>query len=239
MRRRSAIFRKVTATTAVVAGAILLAGYLFVGPDVAAARRMIERSSRPTHPDIVKAAFVAAEDPDFFDHRRFHALRSLGSAFSGGREAGHASLTRQVVLQTGSRQHRGILRVSRELLVETLLEETTDRAILLDFFLNNVYLGMVDSKPINGVTAGAAAYFGKRPASLTAAEAATLAAMVRGPQRFSPLVDPQALVDRRNDVLRAMADAGTLTSSEAETAVAAPLGSPAGGKGTPERERPR
>jgi membrane peptidoglycan carboxypeptidase len=59
---------------------------------------------------------------------------------------------------------------------------------------------------------------------LSIAEAALLAGLVNAPSYFSPIKHPDRAVQRRNKVIDAMLQAGTITASEAGAAKDTPLG---------------
>jgi penicillin-binding protein 1A len=94
---------------------------------------------------------------------------------------------------------------------------------LLAIYLRQVYLGQVGQRPVLGIAAASEAYFGKHPAQLTVAEAATLSGMLRNPRGYSPIRRPVDCVARRNKVLRTMLDAGYISNGVYAAAVAEPL----------------
>src|ERR1700686_369870 len=73
-----------------------------------------------------------------------------------------------------------------------------------------------------GFAAAAEFYFGKSVSDLKLQEAALLAGMVNGP-KYSPLVNPEGALTRRNLVLHRMEDEGKITSSEEAAGKKTPL----------------
>src|SRR5690606_18412968 len=76
---------------------------------------------------------------------------------------------------------------------------------------------------IYGVGEAADAYFGKDVAQLTLPEAAFIAGIIRSPNRYSPYKNPERSLERRNQVLQSMVEAGEITPQTAETAKATPI----------------
>ena len=72
--------------------------------------------------------------------------------------------------------------------------------------------------------------FRKDAASLNTGEAALLAGLLRAPDYFSPYTHPERALQRRNQVLEAMAAQGKISKSDAASAEASPLLSPRPGQ---------
>jgi penicillin-binding protein 1B len=87
-----------------------------------------------------------------------------------------------------------------------------------------VSLGQRGSFAIHGVAEASRLFFAKDIANVNAVEAATIAGVIQSPSRLSPFNNPERAKDRRNVVLRAMVDAGFMSSDAAERAVREPLG---------------
>jgi penicillin-binding protein 1B len=85
-------------------------------------------------------------------------------------------------------------------------------------------LGQRGSFSIYGFGEAANAYFNKDLSSLTPAQAALMAGVIRGPNFYSPYRYRARALERRNFVLKSMKDLGMLTPEQVETATAAPLG---------------
>ena len=76
---------------------------------------------------------------------------------------------------------------------------------------------------IHGVAEASRLFFGKDVSNLTVGEAALIAGVIQNPGQHSPFVNPRNAVDRRNVVLRAMADEEYITRDVAERASREPL----------------
>src|SRR5690606_32367971 len=99
------------------------------------------------------------------------------------------------------------------------LERNYSKQLILELYLNTIYLG----NGAYGVEAAAQAYFGASVDQLTLEQSALIAGTIQSPSRHDPRVDPDAAVRRRNLVLRRMRDQDLITAQQAERATAAPL----------------
>src|ERR1700745_2466242 len=86
-------------------------------------------------------------------------------------------------------------------------------------YSNQVYLAHGNY----GFAAASQFYFGKPVTDLKLQEAALLAGMVNGP-KYSPLLNPESALSRRNLVLRRMLEEGKITPTEEAAAIKTPLG---------------
>jgi membrane peptidoglycan carboxypeptidase len=108
----------------------------------------------------------------------------------------------------------------REAELATGLARSTSKDDVLAGYLNVVEF----TGNVYGVEAAARAYFGTTAAALTVPQAALLAGMVNNPNLYDPYDHPQQALDRRNVVVAAMAQVGSITPAQAAAATAAPLG---------------
>ncbi len=181
-------------------------------------------------PKTVINAVVAAEDHSFFTHHGVNFYRILASGLhdffrSDEIMQGGSTLTMQLARNIfGLTTQRKFGRKITEIFLALLLEQRLNKEQIFELYANQIYLGQRGSFSIYGFGEAASAYFNKDVGSLTAAEAALLAGVIRGPNIYNPYKYPSRALERRNFVLRSMMDQGKLTSKEAEAASAAPLG---------------
>lgn len=175
-------------------------------------------------PDVVKKAFVTAEDRDFYHHFGFSIPRIIKAIIidikKGKKVQGASTITQQLARMLFLTREKTLKRKIRELLLAIQIERKYTKDQILNFYLNNIYLG----HGIYGVEAASRFYFGKHVWELTPHEAATLAALPRSPARLSPYVAPERLLKRRNYILINMAKEGYITQEVAAKEVKAPLG---------------
>src|SRR5262249_46439111 len=94
---------------------------------------------------------------------------------------------------------------------------------ILEAYLNEVYWGRSGSANLIGLGSAARGYFGREPAELSLAQAATLAGMIKAPADYSPLTHPDRAMERRNHVLERMAELGWIDRARAAAAEQEPL----------------
>ncbi len=187
-------------------------------------RRIVVPLERvPAH---VVGAFLAVEDQRFFEHggidfRRVggalvHDLRTLSF------EQGFSTITMQLARNVFPEQltrAKTLRRKVWEVFVALEMEREFAKDEILEMYLNQIYLG----DGLYGVEAAAQGYFGKTAAQLAPVEAAMLAALPKAPNRYNPRRNPVDGVQRRNLVLRVMAEAGVMGAAEAEAAAGEPI----------------
>jgi penicillin-binding protein 1A len=175
-------------------------------------------------PDVVKKAFIAAEDVRFYEHHGVDYVGILRAAWVNVRAGqvvqGGSTITQQVAKLLIVGQERSLARKLREAFLAYRIENQLTKDQILGIYLNHVYLGYGSY----GVVAAANAYFGKRLADLTAAEAAMLAALPKAPSRITPFKDFARAQARQRYVLDQMREKGFLTAAAAEAARREPLG---------------
>jgi len=175
-------------------------------------------------PDVVKKAFVTAEDRDFYHHFGFSIPRIIKAIIvdikAGKKIQGASTITQQLARMLFLTREKTLKRKIRELLLAIQIERNYTKDQILTFYLNNIYLG----HGIYGVEAASRFYFGKHVWELEPHEAATLAALPRSPARLSPYVAPEKLLKRRNFILINMAKEGYITEKVASEEVKKPLG---------------
>ncbi len=181
-------------------------------------------------PRTVINAVVAAEDHSFFSHHGVNFYRIFASGMhdlfrSDEIKQGGSTLTMQLARNIfGLTTRRKFGRKMTEMCLAMLLEQRLNKEQIFELYANQIYLGQRGSFSIYGFGEAASAYFNKDVGSLTAAEAALLAGVIRGPNIYNPYKYPARALERRNFVLRSMLEQGTLTPMEAEDASASPLG---------------
>ncbi|QDY68876.1 penicillin-binding protein 1A [Qingshengfaniella alkalisoli] len=173
-------------------------------------------------PDLVKQAFISAEDKNFYTHHGYDTLGMVKAAIDmaqGGALRGASTITQQVMKNFLLSGDRSAERKIKELILAARLEETLSKDQILELYLNEIYLGQNSY----GVAAAAQTYFNKKLSDLDAEEAAYLAALPKAPSTYHPVREMDRAVARRNFVLREMNENGYLDDESYEVARAAPL----------------
>jgi penicillin-binding protein 1B len=178
-------------------------------------------------PDDVVRPVLAAEDAAFFNHAGLSAPGMIRAAWTDlrghGVQQGGSTLTQQLVKNLYLTQKRSLGRKVKEAVLAVLIEMRHNKRAILEAYLNEIYWGKSGSANLIGLGAAARGYFGKEPAELTLAEAATLAGMIRAPGNYSPLTHPERAVEGRNHVLERMADLGWIKKGRARAAEQEPM----------------
>lgn len=175
-------------------------------------------------PDLIKQAFVSAEDKNFYSHKGYDLRQIAAAAFTaaktGGKSArGASTITQQVMknfLLSGDRRAE---RKVKEIILATRLEDTLSKERILELYLNEIFLGQNSY----GVAAAAQTYFNKPLDDLAAHEAAFLASMPKAPGKFHPVRGKERLTQRRNYVLREMMQNGYISEAVYAQEMALPL----------------
>ena len=172
--------------------------------------------------DEVAPAFVEAllarEDTRFYQHRGIDwrgIMRALmRDVMSGSAKEGASSLTQQLARNSLPLGGRTINRKILEAMVALRIEHTFSKQQILELYINRIYFG----SGCYGVETASQAYFGKHASKLNLSEAALLAGLIRSPNRFSPLRNPEGAALQRNTVLDRMVSLKKISAAEAEQA---------------------
>jgi len=176
-------------------------------------------------PKYVPQAFVAVEDHRFYTHDGVDVVGIAGALKDNifGERRGASTITQQLV----GNMHPTIIDRTDKSLGRKLAEQSAAREMekhytkdqILEGYLNQIGFG----HGWYGVEMAARHYFGKSASKLTLPEAASLAAMPKGPAMYDPLKYPDRVRQRRNIVLSLMEDQGYITAAQAKAAKATAL----------------
>ena len=177
-------------------------------------------------PDIVKQAFISAEDQNFYDHQGVDPMAiaramvtNLRNAGSGRRLIGASTITQQVAKNFLLTNEVSYSRKIKEAILALRMEKALNKDQLLELYLNEIFLG----QRAYGVAAAALRYFNKPLDNLEIEEAAYLAALPKAPNNYHPVRRYDAAISRRNWVIDRMVEDGYIAAAQAEIAKAKPL----------------
>lgn len=180
-------------------------------------RKVIPLSSLP---EEVKNAFLAAEDLRFYHHFGFDPVRIFGAVLanlkSGGYSEGASTITQQLIKLTHLSPDKTVARKLEEIWLSVQLEAAATKDEILEMYLNYVYFG----RGAYGIERAAQVYFDTDAADLTAAQAATLAAIVKAPSLYAPHLHPEANAARRAYILDTMREHELLSEEQYGLAMA-------------------
>ena len=170
-------------------------------------------------PHHVKAALVATEDRKFYTHSGVDlkgiARAILKDIWAGGFVEGASTITQQLAKTLFLTPRKTLVRKIKEAILAFQLERRYTKDEILELYLNQVYFG----SGAYGVQSAARIFFGKSVEELSIAECALVAAMPKSPSRYSPLVNSELALKRRNIVLGQMRETGIINDAIYQKAI--------------------
>jgi monofunctional biosynthetic peptidoglycan transglycosylase len=164
-------------------------------------------------PRLVRAV-VASEDASFFGHAGFDWDEMRNAAeqnWKAGRTVrGASTITQQLAKNLWLGTERSYLRKIREALLAVKLERTLSKKRILTLYLDVAEWG----HGVFGAEAAAHRWFGTAARDLSAAQSATMAAMLPAPRRASIAPAPRWLARRARRILSLMEGNGTIPAAE-------------------------
>ncbi|MCC8021112.1 MAG: penicillin-binding protein [Akkermansia sp.] len=177
-------------------------------------------------------AVIAQEDSRFREHKGYDPVGIARAALQLFKAGGHANQGASTITQQLARNAYDLERRAEarnegkygrkivEIFLAMRIEEKYSKEQILEFYLNRICFG----RGYYGIRAASLGYFGKEPKDLTVRESASLAALIKNPETFNPIRNPEGNVQWRNDVLDRMRRSGYLSYQETERLKALPLG---------------
>jgi len=183
--------------------------------------RMDEQRRDVTLDDIapdLRNAVIAVEDHRFYAHFGIDPI-GLGRAVyrdvrGGGRLEGGSTLTQQLARTLFLSNKRTPARKAQEAVIALLLEQELSKRQILELYLNRIYL----SGGVYGVETMSRNMYGKQAKSLSLAESALIAGLIRAPSALSPWSNLDGALDRSRTVLQRMREEGYITPAQEKAA---------------------
>jgi penicillin-binding protein 1A len=173
---------------------------------------------------VLREAVISIEDKTFATHGGINFFRIFGALIhdlrSHGRAQGASTLTMQLARNLFLSADRTAARKIQEAYLAIQIERAFTKEQIFTLYGNQIYLG----SGMYGFEAASEFYFSKHAKDLNLTEAALLAGLPKGPAAYSPILNPDKALRRRNLVLSEMESDGVITHAEAEKARQAPLG---------------
>ncbi len=174
-------------------------------------------------PDVIKKAFIAAEDIRFYKHPGVDILGIIRALYkdikAGEIVEGGSTITQQLAKMLFLKPEKSITRKIKEAILSIQIEKKYTKDEILGLYLNQAYFG----NRAYGIAAAAESYFGKSYQELNIAEIALLAAMPKAPSSYNPFKKPDIALKRRNLVLQKMFEEGFITKEQYDSALNIPL----------------
>ncbi|WP_329569799.1 transglycosylase domain-containing protein [Kitasatospora sp. NBC_01266] len=183
---------------------------------------------------LMKSALVDIEDNRFYQHGAIDVkgvLRALNNNASGSGTQGASTLTQQYVKNVfveeagddaaavQAAQAQTVGRKVKEMKYAIKVEQTLSKDQILTNYLNITFFG----EQAYGIEAASERYFSVHAKDLTLPQAALLAGMVQSPTGYDPIINPKTAKERRDTVLKKMAQYGTITQAQADEAIGTPI----------------
>ena len=173
--------------------------------------------------DHTKQAFISIEDKDFYKHDGINRKRIVKAALNNLKsfsfKEGASTITQQLVKNTHLSSEKTVDRKIKEIALAKKLEKSLDKNKILESYLNIIFFG----NNCYGLEDASRYYFNKGAKDLTLEESCTLAGMIKSPNRYSPINNPDLCTKRRNLVLSEMEKDGFITVDEKITAQSKPV----------------
>lgn len=175
--------------------------------------RIVDYENLPSH---VKNAFISIEDKQFYKHHGLNYKRILKSMInnlkSGYLKEGGSTISQQLIKNTHLGTEKTFDRKIKEIVLTKKLEKTFSKDDILETYLNVIYFG----SNAYGLENASFAYFGKSATNLSINESAILAGLIKAPTKYSPILNPENCIKRKNLVLKEMFKDGHITKQEYE-----------------------
>lgn len=195
----------------------------FYGP-----RQREQRPLRLTEmPPLLIAGVQAVEDRDFKHHRGVDPVAVARAAWRNlttDRTQGGSTITQQLVRNLFLTLEQKWTRKINEAFLAVLIEARQDKGLILEMYLNDVFMGQQGGQAVHGMAAASEFYFAREVDELGVPEIALLVGLIQGPSWHNPRRNPERAKNRRDLALHHFHDTGLITQAEYRHAVAQPLG---------------
>ncbi|RCL03837.1 MAG: penicillin-binding protein 1A [Candidatus Tokpelaia sp. JSC161] len=178
-------------------------------------------------PDLIKSAYISAEDKNFFEHFGIDPegflraiIKNIQNIRSKQHPEGASTITQQVAKNFLLTSDTTLQRKIKEAILALRIEKAYSKNHILELYLNEIYLG----HGAYGIAAAALIYFNKSVNELNIEEIAYLAALPKGPSNYDPFKETDRAIARRNWVIDRMIENGYISKKQGTEAKEKPLG---------------
>ena len=169
-------------------------------------------------PELLRGAFMAAEDSSFYEHHGFNYLGMVRAIFanlvSGKRRQGASTISQQTARSLFLNSERTYTRKLKEAIMARRMETHLSKDEILYLYLNQVYFG----QKAYGVASAAETFFRKKVQDLTLAEMAMLAGLLTAPSKYNPVRQPERAKIRQRYVLKRMLETERINQDQYDIA---------------------
>lgn len=172
-------------------------------------------------------AIMAIEDSKFLEHKGVSWMGILRAGIvnivQGRKAQGGSTLTQQLVKNYFLTPEKTLKRKALEFVMALLMESRFDKDLILETYLNIIYMGQQGPYQVRGYGAASRHYFQKSASDLSLAQCSLLAAIVNSPGQYNPFLNPEKAKLRRSLVLQKMEEQKLITAEERAVAEAEAL----------------
>ena len=148
---------------------------------------------------------LLVEDQSFYNHHGvdFKEIARVlyGYSFEDKALRGASTISQQLIKNSLLSKEKTLSRKFEEALMAILLEASYDKDLILERYMNTVYLAQRGDIAFHGFASGSLFYFDKNVEDLSLEEMATLVALLKGPSYLNPDNNPERLYKRVNMIL--------------------------------------
>jgi len=174
-------------------------------------------------PDHVIAAFIAAEDDQFWNHMGVDPFALAAAAYelvaTGKKTRGGSTITMQVARNFFLSSEKTYTRKLNEILLALKIESELSKETILELYLNKIFLG----HRAYGIVAASQVYYNKSLRDLSLAQAAMIAGLPKAPSKYNPIINPERALSRRDHILNRMRVLNYITEDEYQVALTEPV----------------
>lgn len=173
-------------------------------PNIPSNVNQIEYSIDEYPKDLINMLLLV-EDQSFYNHHGvdFKEIARVlyGHLFEDKALRGASTISQQLIKNSLLSREKTLSRKLEEALMAILLEASYDKDLILERYMNTVYLAQRGDTAFHGFASGSLFYFDKNVEDLSLEEMATLVALLKGPSYLNPDNNPERLYKRVNMIL--------------------------------------
>ncbi len=183
-------------------------------------RSLIEIDEIPEH---VKKAFIDTEDKRFYSHNGYDIKRIIKAGLvnltTKSKSQGASTISQQLIKNALLTNEKTYSRKIKEIVLSSKMEKQFSKDEILEMYLNTIYFG----SNAYGIENASRVYFNKSSKELTINEACCLAGLIKSPNKYSPRLNYDNAVSRRNVVAKLMYECKDISKEEYEDIINSPI----------------
>ncbi len=176
-----------------------------------------------TLPDYVAKAFIDVEDKRFYEHNGYDLKRIIKSSIvnmtTRSKSQGASTISQQLIKNALLSNEKTYQRKIEEIILSIKMEKEFQKDEILEMYLNTIYFGA----NAYGIENASQIYFNKSAKDLTLNEACCLAGIIKSPARYSPILNYENAISRRNFVAKTMLDCKDISEQDYQNVISQPL----------------